>query len=260
MAIDSRNLVGCVGAVALAAVVVACGGSEQQEPQTAQQYQGQPGYGQPGYGQQPPPGQPGYGQQPPPGQPGYGQQPPPGGQPGYGQQPPPGGQPGYGQQPPPGGAPPPGGQQPPPGGAPPPGGQQPTDMIATQILNQLATQHSMPGAKPIGSPLTGNFQTGQGTEAQFQMQPGKCYTVVAAGAPTVTELNFQLVAVPMPGLPLPPGAGAMVLAQDSDTGSQAVIGKKPNCYKALAPIATPAKVVMTVAGGGGPAAAQVYEK
>jgi hypothetical protein len=251
--------------VALAAASAAgCGGSKD-EPATqananANGQYGQQPYGQQPYGQQPQPGQPGYGQQPQPGygqqpQPGYGQQP----QPGYGQQP----QPGYGQQPQPGY-----GQQP---GAAPAGGGMPgmpaapagpsaqqldpsAGAAATAILTQLSAGAIVAGAKPLGSPLVGNFGAGQTLEGQLQLQPGKCYTVVGAGIPPVTELNIQLIAVmPVPGM-------VPVLAQDADSGPQAVLGRKPNCYKWPFPMGAPVKVVLTVAGGSGLAAAQVYEK
>lgn len=92
-------------------------------------------------------------------------------------------------------------------------------------------------------------------EAQVQMEPGKCYTVVGAGVPPgVTELQLQLLAVtPMPGM-------APVLAVDNTTGPQAVLGSKPNCYKWAWPIAAPVKVAITMAGGTGLAAAQLFVK
>lgn len=226
---------GITGMTAL--LLAACGGSKE-EPQTAGYQQG----GQ--YGQQPGYGQPGYGQ------PGYGQTPQQTGQPGYGQQPtttqPGTTQPGAAPQP---GAPAPGGQQ----GGP----AQPMDAtagaVAKPVLDGLATAEA-PGAKAIGSPLVGNFQTGQTLESQVQLQPGKCYTVVAAGMPPVGEVNVQFVAAtPIPGM-------APVLAQDQDTGAQAVLGRKPNCYKWAAPFSAPVKLVLQVAGGSGIAAAQVYEK
>ena len=220
---------------------------KDEEAQTGgyQQGYGQPG--QPGYGQPGQPGQPGYGQpQPQPGQPGYGQ-------PGGYQNPPPGGT----TAPPPGGttAPPPGGTATPPAGG---GAAQPLDpaagAAATALLGQLATQNAMPGAKAIGSPIVGNFQQGQKLETQIQLTPGKCYSVVAAGLPTVTELNVRMVSVtPIPNV-------QPVLASDQDTGGQATLGKRPNCYRWALPMSAPVKVVLEVAGGSGLAAAQVYEK
>ena len=123
------------------------------------------------------------------------------------------------------------------------------------LLVQLAGTTAPSGAKPIGSLMTANFQTGQQLEAQVQMEPGRCYTVVAAGMPPgVTDIDIQLVAVtPMAGM-------APVLAVDNTTGAQAILGEKPNCYKWAWPIPAPVKVVLTVKAGAGLAAAQVFAK
>jgi len=121
------------------------------------------------------------------------------------------------------------------------------------VLGQVA-QNELPGSKAVGSALTGNFQPCQTIEAQATLAPGKCYVIVGAGAPPVSEVNVKLVAAaPLPG-------SAMVLAQDSDQGVQAVIGRKPNCYKNAFPVPIPVKVVLEVQAGSGVAAAQVYEK
>jgi hypothetical protein len=126
--------------------------------------------------------------------------------------------------------------------------------IVQPILNELAKAQTVAGSKPIGSPLVGNFQTGQTLQGQIQLQPQKCYTVVATAMFPVTELNVQIVAAtPIPNL-------APVLATDSDTGPTAVLGRKPNCFKWQFPLPTPAKVVLQVAAGSGLAAAQIYEK
>ena len=122
------------------------------------------------------------------------------------------------------------------------------------IINELAKQYTVAGSKPLGAPLVGNFQAGQTLEGQVQLQPQKCYTVVATALPPVTELNVQFVVVtPIPNM-------TPVLAADSDTGPTAVIGKKPNCYKWPFPLAAPVKVVAQVVAGSGLAAVQVYEK
>ncbi|HTM46671.1 MAG TPA: hypothetical protein VL137_17065 [Polyangiaceae bacterium] len=244
----------------------ACGGSNEPAQTPPQQGQ-QPYPQQQGYQQQPPPGyqqqQPGYQQQPPPG---YQQQP----QPGYAQQQPQ--QPQY-QQPAPGQPAPaqpaqpapaqPGMALPPnfslPGMAPPPAGQaQPVDAsvaaAAQGLIAQLAASQAPAGAKPLGSLIAGNFSTGSSLESQVQLQPGKCYTVVGAGLPNVTELNLQFVGVtPIPGM-------NPVLAQDQSTGAQAVLGPKPNCYKQALMVPVPAKLVITVSGGSGIAGAQIFEK
>jgi hypothetical protein len=126
--------------------------------------------------------------------------------------------------------------------------------VVQPLVNQLAKSFTVAGAKPVGSLLAGNFQTGQTLEAQVQLQPQKCYTIVATALAPVSELNLQLVATtPLPNV-------SPVLATDSETGPTAVIGKKPNCYRWPFPLPAPAKVVLQVTGGSGLAAVQVYEK
>jgi hypothetical protein len=157
----------------------------------------------------------------------------------------------------------------PPAGMPPAGGAlpptAPSAPLATPIdpsaaaavqpiLSQLAATKAPAGAKPIGSVMAANFQQGQALEAQVQMEPGRCYTVVGAGVPPVAELDIKLVAItPMAGM-------APILAVDNTTGLQAVLGEKPNCFKWAWPIPAPVKVVVTVTAGSGLAAAQLFGK
>lgn len=238
-------------------LALACGGS-QSEPQTPPP---QPYPGQPAYPQQAPAGQqPQYPQQQ------YPQQQQPYPQQAQPQQPYPQAQP-YPQQP--GAAPVP--QAPAPGAMPaPPGGVlppteapgplatpiDPSAAAAVQpILSQLAASKAPAGAKPIGSVMAANFQQGQQLEAQVQMEPGRCYTLIGAGLPpTVTEVDLKLVAItPMAGM-------APILAVDNTTGVQAVLGERPNCFKWAWPISAPVKVVLSVSGGSGLAAAQLFGK
>ena len=122
------------------------------------------------------------------------------------------------------------------------------------LITALAASNVPAGAKPVGSVLACNFQQGQTLQGSVQMQPGKCYTVVGAGMPSVTQLDLQLVAqTPIPGM-------APVIAQSNTQGSQAVIGKKPDCYKWAWPVGAPVNVVVKATAGSGYAAAQVYEK
>jgi hypothetical protein len=122
------------------------------------------------------------------------------------------------------------------------------------VLTQLASSKAPAGAKPIGSLMAANFQAGQQLEAQVQMEPGKCYTVVGAALPPVAELDLKLIAVtPLAGM-------APVLAVDNTTGAQAVLGEKPNCFKWAWPIPAPVKVVVAVTSGQGLAAAQLFGK
>jgi len=126
---------------------------------------------------------------------------------------------------------------------------------ATQALDVLAKQ-SAPGAKAVpGTVLAGNFQQGQTLETTFQAQPGKCYTIVGAGLPAVTNLDLQIVTPsPLPGL------GSPILATDQTSSPNAVVGAAPNCWKWALPAGAPLKMVMTVSAGQGIAAAQIYEK
>ena len=261
-------------------LAAACVREPENPPPQQQGYgygqQPPPGYGQPGYGQQPPPGygQPGYGQQPVPGQPAPAPvpgQPAPAPAPGQpapapGQPAPanPGGfpfpfpfpAPGGGTQPQP--APSGGGQQPAPSGGQSGGtSAQPIDPnvagIAIVPLNALAASEA-PGAKAEGNVLAGQFQEGQTLEQQIQLNTGKCYTVLSVGTGTISEMDIQLILLtPVPGL-------SSVLAQDTGTGSKAVLGSKNNCFRWSAPIGVTAKYVMKATKGSGVAAGQLYVK
>jgi len=112
-------------------------------------------------------------------------------------------------------------------------------------------QQQAPGASPVGGVISGNFQPGQCVEVQVQLEAGRCYTAVGVGAPG-EEVDLQLAA-PLPAsVPVPP------FAQDNTQGNQAVLGQSPNCFRAMLP--TPAKFVLKVSAGQGPAAAQLYAK
>ena len=125
----------------------------------------------------------------------------------------------------------------------------------TPILAGLVKDNVQSGAKPVGDAVVGNFGANQTLEFPVQLQPNKCYTVIAAGLPPVSEVGLQLqLTTVLPGM-------APVLAVDSDRGPTAVIGKKTQCYKwTLGVIPAPGKVVVQVPGGTGLVAAQVYEK
>jgi hypothetical protein len=118
----------------------------------------------------------------------------------------------------------------------------------------MAKSQTVAGSKPLGAPMVASFQQGQVLEGQIQLQPQKCYTVVATAMPPITDIDVQIVlATPLPNL-------SPVLAVDSESGTTSVVGKKPNCYKWAFAMSTPAKVVLRVNAGSGLAAAQVYEK
>jgi hypothetical protein len=174
---------------------------------------------------------------------------------------------------PPGQYPP--GQQPPPGQytTPPPGSTPPAQtappaqtgaagaqatpitgpgaLAADAILTGLAQQEA--AGQPEGTAFAGQFQEGQVLEQPINLQPGKCYTVVAASIGPVTELDIMLQGQ-MPPLP------STTLAQDSSTGPTATLGGKAGCWKFPSPVPLPAKVVLRVTKGSGMAAAKVYMK
>jgi hypothetical protein len=140
---------------------------------------------------------------------------------------------------------------PPPAG----GAAKPLDPAAAQAATQLLAplaQQAAPGAKPIGPTLAGEFQQGQTLEGTIQMQAGKCYTVVGAGAPNVQDLDIELTPIlPLPGV-------QPIVAQDQTDQPNAIVGEKPNCFKAL--LAGTMKMTVRVQAGQGIAAAQAYEK
>ena len=130
-----------------------------------------------------------------------------------------------------------------------------TAQVVTSLIAPLAASAAAPGAKAVGAAIAGNFTQGQSLDQTVQMNPGKCYTIVGVGVPTIQNLDIQLVpSIAIPGLP------AAVVAADSTVGSNAIVGQQPNCYKWALPMGGTLKVVMTVSQGQGMAAAQVFEK
>ena len=130
-----------------------------------------------------------------------------------------------------------------------------TAAAVTTLIAPLAASAAAPGAKPVGAAIAGNFTQGQTLEQTVQMNPGKCYTIVGVGVPTIQNLDIALVpSIGIPGLP------AAIVASDSTVGANAIVGQQPNCYKWALPMGGTMKVVVTVSQGQGMAAAQVFEK
>lgn len=126
---------------------------------------------------------------------------------------------------------------------------------AQAVLDARASQVA-PGAAPVGDPMVGQFQPGEAIQTTVEMQPGRCYTVVAESLPGgISELNIEMLPqVIIPNLPSP------ILAQDQSTGSSAVLGAQPNCQKWPLPFSGSMRVVVWAAAGQGVAAARVYAK
>ncbi len=221
------------------------GCTNEPNPNDPSQFNPQGGYGQPGGYPGAPGGYPGA-----PG--GYGTA--PGGYPGAPGAPgAPGGYPGAPGAP---GNYNPGGY-PPGGAAPAPGGGQATPIAvgaaATPIIAGLAAQEA-PGARPDGSAFAGQFQEGQVLEQPINVQPGKCYTVIAGGF-GIQQLDVSIVAQPAPMIP------PTVVAQSQSQGPMATVGgKAAGCVRNPLPFGGPAKIVMKATRGAGMAAAQLYSK
>jgi hypothetical protein len=132
--------------------------------------------------------------------------------------------------------------------------------LAVAASAPLATMGATeaPGAAKEGGMIAGNFQQGQTMEQAFTLQPGKCYTVVAASA-GIQQVDVELLAVtPVPGMNPSMGKATGTAGM---AGSQAVLGSKANCIKlALSPFPVQAKFVVTATRGAGMAAAQLYVK
>jgi hypothetical protein len=124
--------------------------------------------------------------------------------------------------------------------------------LATAALGMLASTEA-PGMTKDGATVAGMFQEGQVLEAPFTFQPGKCYTLVAAGAgPQQVEVEMMYT-TPLPGF-------APSIGTSQAAGPQASLGGKGNCLRPLSPLAAPAKFVLRVRKGFGLAAAQLYVK
>jgi hypothetical protein len=126
---------------------------------------------------------------------------------------------------------------------------------AAQPIMVALAQKEAPGMQTDGSPVVGNFGAGQTLEQPFQIQPGKCYSVIGLGLLGVTEVDVSIV---MDQPPLP----AIALASDSTTGPQAVLGGGGNCWRNPnpLPVAGNGKIVVKVSGGQGIVMAQLYSK
>jgi hypothetical protein len=136
---------------------------------------------------------------------------------------------------------------------------------AGPLITYLAGSHLPPGARPFGAPFAAQFAEGQVFEQQVKLTLGKCYTVVAAGLPPVSELVLELHAVattlPVATSPGAPGGAApalpVPLAVDAAAGPQAVLGSRAACIKADR---SDVWLLLRVSKGQGVVAGQVFEK
>lgn len=118
------------------------------------------------------------------------------------------------------------------------------------LIKQLTETQVPPGAKPLGKLILANFRAGGQLTKPLTLMPNKCYSVIAAGVPGISEVNLEL----MPVVPMLPA-----IAVDKTTGPLAVLGPRPNCYKQLF-ISAEVKLVIAVPQGEGLVGVQVYEQ
>ncbi|EYF00890.1 hypothetical protein [Chondromyces apiculatus] len=133
--------------------------------------------------------------------------------------------------------------------------------LTTMFQGRAAAE--APKMQPEGSPICGVVTEGQTVSGNtFVLQPGNCYTVLAQGLPTVTEVDVQLE-LDLAGGGAPALAALNIkpmLAVDPDTGPSGAIGAKQSCYSWPFPIPGAVKVVVKARQGSGPVAAQVYSR
>lgn len=116
-------------------------------------------------------------------------------------------------------------------------------------LRAAAAQYA-PGMSPDGQVAKGNLAEGGHVDFVVNMEPTKCYTIVAYGA-GVTDLDVNLLAPPLYNF---------LAGQDGMAGPTAVIGAAPRPMCPIIPMAVPYKVDLHAKKGGGPVAAQLYSK
>jgi len=115
-------------------------------------------------------------------------------------------------------------------------------------LREAAAKHAG-GMTAASEVAKGNLPEGGHLGFIVQLEPGKCYTIVAYGA-GVDELDLFLLLPPFYNL---------LGAHDVLTGATAVIGGAPKMCP-ISPITVPYKIDMHARKGGGPVAAQVFSK
>ena len=116
-------------------------------------------------------------------------------------------------------------------------------------LRAAAARHA-PGMTAEGQVARGNLIEGGHIGFVTNMEPSKCYTIVAFGA-GVSDLDINLLAPPFYNF---------LTGQDAMSGDTAVIGASPRPICPVVPIAVPYKVDLYARRGGGAVAAQVYSK
>lgn len=116
-------------------------------------------------------------------------------------------------------------------------------------LRAAAAEHA-PGLSPDGQVAKGNLTEGGHIGFVVNMDPSKCYAIVAYGA-GVGDLDATLLAPPLYNV---------IVGQDGMDGPAAVIGAAPRLMCPIVPVTVPYKVDLYAKRGGGMVAAQLYSK
>ncbi len=116
-------------------------------------------------------------------------------------------------------------------------------------LRAAAAKHA-PGMSPEGQVAKGNLTEGGHIDFVVNMDPSRCYAIVAYGA-GITDLDVNLLAPPFYNV---------LAGQDGMAGPTAVVGAAPRPMCPLIPVAVPYKIDLHAKKGGGQVAAQLYSK
>ncbi|MEZ4299266.1 MAG: hypothetical protein R3B70_30230 [Polyangiaceae bacterium] len=132
----------------------------------------------------------------------------------------------------------------------------------TSMLQARAATDA-PGMQPEGAASCNVVAEGQVAMSQpVMMQQGFCYTILGASLPPVSELDIELTLDLTAGGTAPPAIGNIKpqLLVDTETGPNAGMATKQNCYKWASLIPGVVRVTMKPRTGSGPVAAQIFKK
>ena len=121
---------------------------------------------------------------------------------------------------------------------------------AGPLIQYMASAHLPSGARPFGTPFAAQFTEGQKLVQNVKLKAGRCYTVVTAGLPPITEVDVEFRSVGS-------AASDEPLAKDKTHGPQAVLGSRSECFRAVDQDVT---LMVRVVSGQGVVAGQVFEK
>ena len=125
-----------------------------------------------------------------------------------------------------------------------------------QLSVELAAhaKSAAPGMTALSPAQVAEFDPGEVLVTSLQIDPGRCYTVLAS-IDGIQRLELSLVVAP-PMSTFPP----MPVAVAVGTPPNVALGAGSSCFKNPMPIPMPASVVVTAAAGKGAAAVQVWSK